>query len=162
MKVQGVLTKAYRNDNNIHSINVNDTWYGTYKDDYSSLEGQYVEFEATQKGKYWNAGAVKPTAPPAQAASSASTAATLTGDARQSSIVVQSCYKVAATLLGSLIQADAVTLGAKGKAFDNAAALLDELTLKIYKNCINPEPFVSAVQDDDAPGPGDDYDPMEA
>lgn len=148
-KVRGVIEKAYRNDQGFHSINVQDVWYGTYKTDCKQYEGLEVEFDAEQKGKYWNAKGVTPVAgaAPAQGKSVAPQSA----DARQKSIVLQSSYKVAADMLGSLIAGGHIALGAKGKAYDTAMDLLDSTTVRIYRNAIEPDLLVG--EPDDAPGP---------
>lgn len=159
-KVRGVLEKAYRNDKGFYSISVNNVWYGTYKTDYKSLEGQDVEFEAEQKGNFWNAKDVKPVAAAAPAAGG--TAPAQTADARQKSIVLQSSYKTAAETFSGLVAADKLNLGAKAAAFDNALGMLDEIARHIFNNCIDPDAFING--DEEAPGPagGDEYKPHEA
>ena len=159
--VRGVLEKAYQNERGYWSINVNNQWYGTYKDDYTSLEGNEVEFEATKKGQYWNASKVKPAATTNGAAGKAVPAQVQSAGDRQSSIVLQSSYKTAAEVLNGLIIGDKVALGAKGAAFDNAVGLLDQLALHIYHNCIDPTDFV-AEGENPAPPADEGFDPVKA
>lgn len=156
-KVTGMLDKAYRNDKGFYSINVNDTWYGTGRTDCSAMEKQMVEFDAEQNGKYWNAKNVVPASAPA---SGGADAPAQSADARQKSIVLQSSYKVGAALLAGLIAGDKVGLGAKSAAFDNAKGLLDELTLHIYHNCMEPDKLVG--DEDPAAPPADDWNPTDA
>ena len=163
-KVRGILDKAYQGKGGYWSVNVNEVWYGCYKSDYTALEGQEVEFDAEQKGKYWNVkGDVTPvpggTAPAASAAP-ASAGNTQAAQDRQMSIVLQSSFKTAAEAVGALIAADKISLGAKNAAFDNALGLVEEAALRIYRHCISPADFVA---DEPAPGPeGDDYEPTKA
>lgn len=169
--ITGTLDKCYER-NGKYSINVNDTWYSTYKTDYTHIEGEPVTFEATpvHKGNrtYWNvSGDVKVTAQPArQAQPSSSGGSAPTGDARQRSIVLQSSYKTGTELLGHLLEAGALSLGAKkAQQYENALDYLDEIVVRIYQRCMNPEEFLAEREDDDEPAiPADDEDwnPTEA
>lgn len=159
-KVQGIIEKAYKNDKGINSICIGDVWYGTYKQDCKQFEGQQVEFDKTERtgnnGKtYFNANNVVPVAQTATASGPAPAAGVLTPDARQKTITLQSSYKTAAQVLAGLIASDKVVLGAKNAAFDNALGLLDQITLHIYANCIDPDRLL--VTEEDAPGPAGEY-----
>jgi hypothetical protein len=150
-QVTAVLEKARTNDQGYCSFLANDVWYGTYKTDYSALEGQTVTFKATQKGQYHNASDVKPATNGAAPAAAPARVAAPAPDNRQASIVLQSSYKTAADLLGNLVAADKVALGAKGKAYDAAIGLLDELAAHIFRSCINPQRFFENLSGGDAP-----------
>ena len=153
-QVTAVLERARKNDAGYCSFLADDVWYGTYKTDYSELEGKTVTFEATQKGEYWNAKQVKPSADaPAKPAAGPAPSS----DFRQKTITLQSSYKTAAELLNGLIAGDKVSLGAKGKAFDAARGLLDELALHVYFNCIDPDSYLRAVAGGEPAG-GDEED----
>lgn len=157
-KVTGVIERAHTNERGISSILVNGTWYGTYKTPHKDKEGQHVEFDAEQNGKYWNAKNVEvAAAPPAAAGGGGSV---MTGDARQQSIVLQSSYKTASEILvGMLAQGIAPLPAKKGDQFDTVLGLLDDIALRLYNNCINASEFVEVAV---APGPTEDYNPVEA
>lgn len=147
-QVTAVIEKTRTNEQGYCSFLANGQWYGTYKTDYSGLAGQLVQFKAAQKGQYWNASDVTPatngaapTPAATQAPAPAATAAVQANVDRQASIVLQSSYKTAAELLGSLVAADKVNVGAKGKAYDAAVGMLDELAAHIFRSCINPQRF---------------------
>lgn len=155
----GVLAKAYQNQRGFWSVKLegDDTWYSTYKDDYTNLEGQQVEFEVTKKGNYWNvAGKVKAVAgaPKAQAAPAASGG--YDPNERQASIVLQSSYKTAAEMLSIAAANDALQLGSKkAEKLDILMGVLDELAVRIYNNCSNPLDFLGSgdpepVEDDES------------
>lgn len=153
MQVTGTIEKAHTNAQGYKSILVDDVWYSTYKTDYSSLEGQPVKFTAVQKGQYFNVkGDVEPAtngaAAPAPRANQAPAPAAQANVDRQASIVLQSSYKTAADLLGNLIAADKVAVGAKGKAYDAAVGLLDELAAHIFRSCINPQRFFEGIAEE--------------
>lgn len=165
--ITGVLDKCYER-NGKFSVNVNDTWYSTWKNDYRDLEGQTVTFEAesVRKGNrtYWNvAGDVEVVK---QAAPAGGSAAPVSADARQQSIVLQSSYKIGADVLGSMVAAGALSLGTK-KADQYGALLdyLDEIAVRIYSNCIDPVSFLEGREDfeDDDPAipEDDDYNPLD-
>lgn len=168
-KVRGVMEKYHVNDKGIHSFCVNDQWYGTYKTDFSNLKGEEVEFSATSKNVrgrvFWDAKDVK-AVPRTAGPSGGGGGAVRTGTEREASIVLQSCYKVAADLLSGLIAADKVALGAKGAAFDTARGFLDELAVSLYHNCSNPLEFIETIapSEDELPytGEEDEYDPTKA
>lgn len=158
-KVTGVVERAHTNERGISSILVNGTWYGTYKTPHSDKEGSTVEFEASQNGKYWNAKDVVVVAAAAAPASGGG-GTTMSGDARQQSIVLQSSYKTAGEVLCGILAAGAVSLPTKkGDQYDAVLGLLDEIALRLYRNCINASEF---VEGDEAPGPSADYNPVEA
>lgn len=157
-KVRGVLAKCYKNDAGRFSISVDDTWYGCYMTDYTHLEGMEVEFEATQKGKYWNAKNVVAVEGAQPAAARSGGGAPQSADARQKSIVMQSSYKTAAETLSALIGAELVSLGAKAKAYDNALAMLDSIAVHIATNCHDPDRI---MKDADDPTP-EEYVPHKA
>lgn len=164
--IQGVIERAHTNERGISSILVNGTWYGTYKDSYKHLENTPVQFQAEQKGQYWNAKNVAPAELPKSAAPSAGGApANISGDARQRSIVLQSSYKTAADVLGHVLTAGAVTLPkTKADQYDAILGLLDNIALRLFGNCIDPEAFIGACE---APGPvettgGAKYNPVDA
>jgi len=175
-QVTALLEKARTNEQGYCSFLANGEWYGTFKTDYSALEGLIVTFEATQKGNFKNAKNVKPAtngeaAPAAVAAPAPAPAPAQGGMDRQASIVLQSSYKTAAEFLGSLIAADKVALGTKGKAFDSALGLLDETAAHIFRSCINPERFFAGLapaesaeeeEDDGAAPVGKPWNPTEA
>lgn len=167
--ITGVLDKCYER-NGKFSINVNDTWYSTWKNDYRDMEGQTVSFEAesVRKGNrtYWNVAGdvevIKQAAPAGGGAASSTPA-----DARQQSIVLQSSYKIGADVLGSMVAAGALSLGTK-KADQYGAMLdyLDEIAVRIYSNCIDPVTFLEGREDfmdDEEPAiPDDDeYNPLD-
>ena len=156
--INGVCDKAYQNKSGYFSVLVNDTWYSTGKTDYKHLEGQVVEFNAVQKGKYWNvSGDVRAAAPTSTAG-----AAPSSPDTRQQSIVLQASYKIAAPVLSGAISAGLLNLGAKNKAYENMLGYLDELAKHIYSNCIDPTAFLGE-DDPDNPIPADEeYNPMES
>jgi hypothetical protein len=134
-------------------------WYGTYKDDYSNLEGQEVEFDATKKGNYWNAGkitAVPGAAKPA--GGSKGGGQTYDAEERQMSIVLQSSYKTATEVLSVALANEAVDLGTKKAGrLDVLLGLLDEIAVRIYTNCSAPKDFLGDPEEV-APGPDADDD----
>lgn len=160
-KVTGILDKAYQGKGGFWSIKIvgDETWYGTYKDDYTKYEGQEVEFEATQRGKYWNAKDVKPVPGAKRAAPAQAGGGSYNAEERQQSIVLQSSFKTAGDIVGALIAADKVSLGTKkSDHFDMAMGLLEEAALRIYHRCIAPADFIGG-EEEPAPGPdGDDWD----
>lgn len=166
--VKGFCEKAYRNPKNglcsllIKDDSGNETWYSTYKTLYENAAGKTVEIQAVQKGKFWNCNgepkilAGPPETPAAQAAYAGY-------DARQSSIVLQSSYKTASDLVGYMAGASILTLPTKkADQYDAFLNYVDEVALRIYRNCINPQPFVTPedVEGDD-PAPAD-WNPVEA
>ena len=150
--VTGIVERAYKNPKNgLCSLLINDIFYSTYKTLYPEAEGKMVEITAEQKGKFWNCvGEPKVLATPATPAAKQAQAGY---DARQSSIVLQSSYKIAADLADSLLREGHLNLGTKkGAQFDMFLNYVDEIALRLYRNCINPEPFVSEdveAQDED-------------
>ena len=161
-KVVGKLERAHTNPKGISSFLLNDVWYGTYKTSFKHLEGQVVEFDAEQNGKYWNA---KNVVASTQAAPAAKQSGGGGSDSRQQSIVLQSSYKTAAELVSAFLAAGILPLGAKkAEQYDVAMGYLDEIALSLYSKCIDAGAFLEGK--DEAPGPapgsGDDYVPTEA
>jgi len=142
--VKGILKVAKQTPAGYFSINVDDKWYGTFKDDHSALEGKAIVFEASQKGEWWNANKVRIDPDAAQPAAPAA-GRPQSHDERQASIVLQSSYKTAAELLSSLVIADKLTLGAKKDTLDITLGVLDEMALHIYSRCSNPLPYLAGV-----------------
>jgi hypothetical protein len=160
-KVKGTLEKAYKNKHGYWSINVNNEWYGTFETDYTDKEGCTVEFESAKKGNFLNVkGDVKVVGAAKQVKSSGGN---ISADARQSSIVLQSSTRTAADIVIGALQADAVALpSAKAKKFDTILGLIDEVTERIYNNCINPESFLNGGEEDPEARPSGDFNPIEA
>lgn len=141
--ITGVVEKANKNARGFFSILVDGVWYGTYKTDNSQFEGQLVTFEAQQKGEWWNAGDLTAAGPAPAATPAASGAAQLAGGDRQASIVLQSSYKTAGDVLGSMLANDVLVVGTKkADKFDIVKGVLDELAFYIYTNCSDPGSFL--------------------
>lgn len=154
-RVTGIVEKAFRNPKNgLCSLLINDVWYSTYQTLYSECEGKMVEIEATQKGKYWNCnGEPKVLATPAPSTPAVSGGVS-TPDARQASIVLQSSYKTAAELTVGLLANGVLTIPQKkGDQYDAVLNYVDEIALRLFRNCINPTPFVSEEQEEESDNP---------
>jgi hypothetical protein len=160
--ITGYVDKAIQNKGGFFAICVDDTWYGTGKEDTRDLEGQTVTFEASKRGQYWDAKAIVKAAAPA--GSSGKGGGVPAGD-RQKSIVMQSSYKTATELVTSLIAADKLTLGGKkADALDTALGLVEEAALHIFGNCIDPEAFLEEAHGPvmEEAAPPENYSAMDA
>ena len=153
--ITGLCERAYQNPKNgLCSLLVNDTFYSTYKTLYPDMEGKVVEFQAVQKGKFWNVtGEPKVVAEPA-----ATTTTKASGpnayDNRQSSIVLQSSYKTAADITAAMAAQGLIKLPTKqADQFDAYLNYVDEVALRLYRNCINPDPFVNEAEVEEDPAP---------
>ena len=154
--ITGLCERAYKNPKNgLCSLLVNDTFYSTYQTLYPQMEGKVVQFEAVQKGKFWNVkGEPKVVAQPAAAAPTKGGVPNAY-DNRQSSIVLQSSYKTAADITAAMAAQGLIKLPTKqADQFDAYLNYVDEIALRLYRNCINPDPFVSeAVEEEEDPAP---------
>ncbi len=135
----------------VYSVNVDGTWYGGWWDNPpTAVEGDIVEFDATQKGDFWNGNpkTFRVVTPAGAAPISSAGAALITppvrvspdAHQRQNSIVYQSSRKDAIQLAGVLLQHDCLPLGSK-KA-DKASIVLDyidDLTADFAWAANNPE-----------------------
>lgn len=150
----GYVEKVSCNNNGIWSFIVDNVRYGTFKDEPKCKVGDYVSFEAEQKGEYWNAKArtIEPAVAPAtsqsQAPSASPPSAPSSGSAqskstwvpdsdRQNSITYQSARKDALELTGYLLNKDLIDLGTKSKKADaiNIVELfVDRFTERFYED----------------------------
>lgn len=163
--ITGILQKANER-NGYWSICVDDKWYSTYKTNHSDKEGRAIEVEyeeVERNGRtFRNAKKVKVVNTPAPAA--AAGGAPMSADARQQSIVMQSSFRTAAEILGTMVAADALTLGSKkADKFDILMDAHQEIALRLYKGAMDPASVVGDdAEDDDALPPEDGWDPTEA
>ena len=165
--LEGVVEVAFKdNDTGRCSLKMDDgNWYSTFKTHYPELKDKRIKLTLVKKGKYWNvAGEPEVVANQAPAPVAAGPTASV-ADNRQSSIVLQSSYKTGSELAIAMLANDLLTLPAKKAAkYDAFLALVDEVTLRIYNNCINPASFLegTAPADDGPAVPDEDeYDPSD-
>lgn len=132
----------------IWALKVDGTRYGFYTTEPKCKEGDYVSFEAVQKGDFWNANAktLKPATPqagtPASTAAQAAPAPTRAGtkpwvpdDKRQDAISYQAARNSAIETLKLMASVNALPIPAKGKEgekYDITLSILDELTMRYF------------------------------
>ncbi len=133
--IKGIVEKAHRKDSGYCSILVDGTWYSTYKTLHSELEGKVVEFEAVQKGDFWNAKGTPTVLAQPAATTVAPAAAPAAPGARQTSITLQSSYKTATELVVGMLANDILTVPSKkADRYDAILNYVDEVALRIYGN----------------------------
>lgn len=134
MIITGIV-ESITEKNGFWGFVVDNVRYGTFKDEPKCKVGDYVSFEADQKGEYWNAKArtIKPAKAPEKAATpltstvgagAGQTKSQWTGDdKRQDSIIYQSSRKDAIELVKILADKDLIDVG-KGKKADAIEVVL--------------------------------------
>lgn len=145
--ITGVVTKIWANQTKVgttYAIVVDNVRYGLYKTKPSCSEGDYVTFEAEQKGDFWNADpkTIKkaeggPTQP-AVASTGGGSYATKQDD-RQDSIIYQSSRKDALHFLEIAVAAGVVDLGTKtaGKKIEALNLFVDKQTQRYFEDVKN-------------------------
>lgn len=149
--ISGTVSKinyADRSGRRVYSVNVDGQWYGGFWNDRPNCnEGDSVEFEATQNGRFWNANpptlrvvSSQPAAPTGNSSAAGAASSNSGGDSRQNSIVYQSSRGDAIELLKVLLEQDLVSLPTK-KADKMGAVLnlVDELTDDFAYKALSPE-----------------------
>ncbi len=170
-KVQNIVEKdsAY---GTMYNFEINGTTYGAGKYPPKGVSvGDYISFEAEQKGRYWNMNtkSVKKIDPvPDEAPAPAKTGYAGGGaggyDARQDAISKQASRNTAIEFMNFLAGQDALPVAktAKGDAkFDAFSAILEKLTEDFYNYATGktktPARAADAEQADEGPEPSDGW-----
>lgn len=170
-KVQDIVKQstAY---GDMFNFKINGTTYGAGKFPPKGVEvGDYISFDAEQKGRYWNMNtkSVKKIDPVPDEAPSIPKAGYAGGgaagyDARQDAISKQASRNTAIEFMNFLAGQDALPVAktAKGEAkFDAFSAILDKLTEDFYNYATGKTKKESkpsdAEQSDDGPEPSDGW-----
>jgi hypothetical protein len=129
---------------------VDGEWYGFGKNKPDAVvEGATISFDWTQKGKFRNVNGGTTKAVEGASADSAgrqprAQSASVSQDARQASIVMQSSTTAATALLGVLLENEVFAMPtAKGKRFDVLMDIHDDLTAKFAARSLNPIDFLA-------------------
>lgn len=147
--ITGVLSAIYENDTaygKMYNISVEGVTYGIGKEPPKAKAGDTINFEATQKGRFWNVapGSIKvspsdASAPPQQQYAK-QPAASNQRDATQHVISKQAARNSAIAFLQAAVAAGAgPKIPAKG-GFSALLALCDELTEQYYNYAMGIEP----------------------
>lgn len=140
--IKGVVEKKYVNTTKVgltYALVVDNVRYGFYKTDPKCNEGDSVEFEASQKGDFWNADGktLKVLGATRVATPAAATKSWVPDTARQDSITFQSARKDALSFMDLLIKSGNLDTG-KAKAAasktDVMLAYLDQLTERFFED----------------------------
>lgn len=133
--VQKLSTKQGQGRNGpytMYSMNVDGDWYSCGFKPPQCNEGDYVQFNVTQKGQYKNADNIS-VAVADSPVSSNTNAPALPVNKKDVSIHYQSCRKDAIQTVNLLLTHEAVKLPAKAAdKMDAAMALIDEITNQNY------------------------------
>jgi hypothetical protein len=171
MLITGYVERV-TNKNGIWAVVVDNIRYGFYKTEPKCKEGDYVSFEADQKGDFWNAKpptlkrAVAPAdAPkpygasdsipstPGVANTAPAKAAWVPDKDRQDSIIYQSARKDGLEFVSTLIAAGLIDFG-KAKVADKigiAEMYVDKYTLRFFEDTKRLSPPASTVGETAAP-----------
>jgi hypothetical protein len=134
MQVNGFITsrrdRPTANGGTAYNVEVNGTWYGCGFDDPGAGEGDYVRFDAEQKGKYMNASNIVKMDPPAGESKPKAPV-----NAREVSIAFQSSRKDAIAMVGVLLQHEVLAYpktAKQGEKVDSILAFTDSLAARYY------------------------------
>lgn len=124
-----------------YAVVVDGTKYGTYTTNPKCKEGDFITFEASQSGEYWNAEGktIKLASPPAGAPKPAATQSYGGKPSNvQAAINYQSARKDAGLFLDLALKADALDLGTKkGGRIDILEAMFDQYTMRFFSDTSN-------------------------
>lgn len=123
----------------VHSISVNDVWYGGMWDKPACNEGDTVTFTASQNGNYWNVAKNSLSVVEASAGASTSTAAsggrTAPPNQTQTKIEWQAARNSALTLVNIALTHGSLTLPTKAaQRYDALLAAVDEVTVRFMQD----------------------------
>lgn len=139
--MQGYIEKISQKSGNgangpwtMYSIQVGGNWYSCGFKPVPAKEGDYVNFDVVQKGKYTNATNVAPVAAPAASSGGGNNSSSPAPvNTRDISISFQHCQKEAHRILDVFLRNDVVKLPAKqADKYDAAMGLLYEISASLY------------------------------
>lgn len=159
--IKGYVEEVSGNEKNgvtYWRIKVDNVRYGTGSKQPKCKQGDYIQFEATQNGQYWNADfkTIAKADPPAsqQAATNAalapSTKPWVPDAQRQDTISYQAARKDALEVVALLVSAGALEFGAKAKANDKYEiinAAVDRFTTRYFNDTKRLAPPAAAKVD---------------